>query len=392
MATGVKGLEKQALEPTGFFVVGNENGQRLLIYQRRTLMTGLRELAVKDTSSCQVVLLLGAHAASGKWVDVSAAVRVRIPDGEMSDAVWKKAYAKATEHYPELEVVGWGCSHPNQGLKMTETEKSVHRKYFGQPWHVFYVTDPVSNERCFYYSQSGMFAAAGGFRVYGKGEIEKGEPKMERESVKCQDEHVRDRYLEHGLDKVIKRLDSPTMRKIDWVMLGLLVLTFGVVLLRPQPTVQLDSKYLQTFNATAQTVNELNSRVTRLEEQLKAANVIDAEIKLSGEVTEAGMKGSANGSTVATANASGSTSAAGATKTTVAKTGRKVAGVEVGSKVSMHTIGEGDTIYSICEQYYGKATPEMCDALGKYNNLTPPDYELYLGEQIKVPEESVLAQ
>lgn len=385
MATIMRASEKHGAEPTEYFLIGEDNGQKLRIYQRRILVAGLRELGIKDTSRCQLALLLGHHSSGEDWVDVAAAVKVRSQDGQYGDNVWRVARAMAEQRYPTLEVVGWATTHPNMGLELTTAERELHARYFPKSYHVIYVSDPVSNERCFYYQQAGSLAPAGGFRVYGKGDNDKGEAtKMERENIKRQDERIRDRYLEHGLDKVIKRLDSPTVRTVDWIIIGMLILVLGLVMLKPQKEAKVDDSLLKKIEVISTNVSEVNSRVSRLESQLKAVNAIDAELKLPGAVTDAGLKSSPS------ANSKNEVTPSPSAKNDKAKTGRKVNGVEVGSKVSLHTIASGDTLYSICEQYYGTASVEMAEALGSYNKLTPPNYDLFPGEILKIPEESVL--
>ena len=384
MATILRAAEKNGAEPTEYCLVGEDSGQKLRIYQRRMLVAGLRELGIKDTSRCQLALLLGHHSQGEEWVDVAAAVKVRPQDGQYGDNVWRVARAMAEQRYPTLEVVGWATTHPNMGLELTTAEREMHARYFPKSYHVIYVSDPVSNERCFYYQQAGYLAPAGGFRVYGKGDNDKGEAKMERENVKRQDERIRDRYLEHGLDKVIKLLESPAVRTIDWVIIGMLILVLGLVMLKPQKEAKVDDSVLKKIEVISTNVSEVNSRVSRLESQLKAVNAIDAELKLPGAVTDAGMKGTSSGSSKTEVTPTPSASA------DKSKTGRKVNGVEVGSKVTLHTISSGDTLYSICEQYYGSASVEMAEALGSYNKLTPPNYDLFPGEILKIPEESVL--
>ncbi len=384
MATITRASEKHGAEPTEYFLVGDDNGQKLRIYQSRMLVAGLRELGIKDTSRCQLALLVGHHSQGDDWVDVAAAVKVGSPDGQYGDNVWRAARALAEQRYPTLQVVGWATTHPNIGLGLTAGEREMHARYFPKAYHVIYVNDPVSNERCFYYQQNGYMTPAGGFRVYGKGDSDKGEGKMERDGVKHQDERIRDRYLEHNLDKVMKKLESPAMRNIDKVMIGLLILILCLVLLRPQPKAKVDPALVDKIQQISTNVSEVNNKVSSLERQLKAVNAIDAELKLPGSVSPAAVKGAA-----AKGNKDEVTPTPAA-KDNQAKNGRKVSGVEVGSKVSLHTIASGDTLYSICEQYYGKASVEMAEALGSYNKLTPPNYDLFPGEILKIPEESAL--
>ncbi|MBQ7568467.1 LysM peptidoglycan-binding domain-containing protein [bacterium] len=394
MATITRVSNRRAAEPTDYVLIDDDSGQKLRIYQRKMLVAGLQDYGIKDTSRRQVALLLGRYSKDGGWVDVVTAVKVRAPEGQFADEnIWREARKLAASREPGLEVVGWAITHPNMGAELKADEREVHTRYFPSSYHVVYVSDPVSAERRFYYQQSGRLMPAGGFRVYGnrdnhdirdKVEAEK----MEQGPIKHQDDRVRERFLEHGLDKIIKRLDNPMIRNIDWVIIGLLVLVLGIVLLRPQPKATFDEDMQKKISTMAVEVSALNNTLTRLESELKASKNIDSEVKLTGTVTEAGMKeaaAAAGSSSMVTPTPAASTSAS-------AKTGRKVGGASVGSKVTVHTVASGDTLYSICEQYYGTASTEMAEALGRYNNLEAPNYDLYPGDPLKVPDESVLKQ
>ena len=396
-------LNREIGEPSDCFAVGNDEGVSLRIYLRFAIFQGLRDIAIKDTSKVQTMLLLGRHDPQGKFVEVRSAVRVKSHEGQLDESVWRAARRLASEREPQLEVVGWYCSHPNAGLNMNAQERELHRRFFPEKWQVFYVSDPLLNERCFYNWQAGQLVAAGGFRIFGKEEVVK---KMnDREPIR-QDEHLRERYLERSVDKLQKLVQNPSVRKIDYVIIGMLVLVLGIVLMRPQPVAKTDPELLQRVEQMSSDITDLTQKVNKLEGHLGAVGAIDTSLKLVGEVSPDVV-----GSKTATAKADGTvevvdtTTGATATlntatsntstdkKTSKSSTlGRKVDGVAVGSKVEMHTIADGDTLYSICEQYYGTASTDMAEALGKFNKLTPPNYDIFPGEQLMIPAKEALGQ
>ncbi len=356
------------------------------IYLRYALFTGLRDIALKDTSQNQTLLLLGHRSADGAWVNVVAAVRVKAQDGELSETVWRAARQIASERYPDYGVVGWYRSHPNSGVAPTVKELGIHKRFFPEKWQVFYTSDPVMNERRFYAWRADKLAQAGGFRIYGKEEVAK---KMSDREPTRQDNHLHERYLERSVEKMQKMLQTPTVRNIDYVIIGLLVLVLGLVLLRPQPTAKVDDALQQKVDQMASEITELNQKVGKLQTHLSDMNAIDTELKLPGSIN-INKNSSASADSTVKADTTTSKSEASASRSSASKSSsqRKVDGVEVGSKVQVHKVVEGDTLYSICEEYYGSATTAMAEALSAYNKVSPE--ELYVGDELKIPAKSAL--
>ena len=369
-------------EPDDFFQVGSEDASALRVYLRYPLFRALDDFALRDTSREQAGLLLGRKPEGGGWVQVEEALDVGIDEGgsRFTARSWQRARRLARHRHPGLEVVGWFHTHPGTGVDLSAEETEVHQKFFSEPWQVVYVVDPVLRERNFHLWREGSLAPASGFRIYGK--EEQVMQVADREPSRP-DEHLRERYLERGLEKLQRMVRRPPIRVIDYVLVGLLVLNLLVMLLRPTPPVRVDQKELLAGQRQlADQVGELSSRMKKLEEHLAAIRMLDAELGLATSPSPAPVEPSPapepqeSPAASPTAAAPAAAPAAGGPKT--------------GAKVRLHKVRQGDTMSLIAEKYYGTADPKVIAALGRYNRLKPPNYDIWPGDTVKVPERSAL--
>lgn len=383
---------QSVVEPAEFFQVGNEDLRHLRVYLRYSLFRNLDEFALRNTSQEQAGLLLGHHSTDGNWTLVHEAVELKSTDStSLSDGVWREARKAAAKRYPNLEVVGWFHSHPGTSVGIQPKEVEIHTKNFGEPWQVVYVMDPVVRERGFYLWDEKKLSFAGGFRIFGK---EEKEEQMAAEPARP-DEHLRERYLERSMDKVLKTLRSPANRPIDYVIVALLVLVIALELLRPTPTVKVDqSAVLEGQQQMSDSINALGDRVKAVEEHLSAVGMLDAELELpkaaakEEESKEAVPKAEEKIPAVEeTKNAEVSAEVATpAVEASASPIAHEAAGVRSGAKVIIHKVNSGDTISTITEKYYKTADPKICKALGRFNNLPSPRYDhIVPGDTLKIP-------
>lgn len=52
--------------------------------------------------------------------------------------------------FPDQLMVGWYHSHPHFGIFLSDHDQFIHRNFFGQPWQVAYVRDPLLDQRGFF--------------------------------------------------------------------------------------------------------------------------------------------------------------------------------------------------------------------------------------------------
>lgn len=365
-----------APEPDDFFQVGNED-PGLRVYLRYPLFRALDDFALRDTSREQAGLLLGRRGPDGSFVQVLEALDVGIDEGgnRFTERSWQRARRVARHRYPKLEVVGWFHTHPGTGVELSAEEIAVHKKFFAAEWQVVYVVDPVLRERNFHLWREGDLSGASGFRIYGKEEkvMAPAAPEPARP-----DEHLRERYLERSLEKLQRLVRRPPVRPIDYALLGLLILNLAVMLLRPAPPVKVDqSAVVAGQKEIAGQVNDLSVRMKKLEEHLAAIRMLDAELGLTPEPAPP-----------VETPAAAEPPAAPASPTAAASP--QAGGTRPGSKVRLHKVRNGETMSLIAERYYKTADPKVAALLGRYNKLKAPNYNIWPGDTLKIPERSAL--
>lgn len=368
-----------APEPDDFFQVGTEDpGMR--VYLRYPLFRALDDFALRDTSREQAGLLLGRRGEDGTFVQVIEALDVGIDEGgsRFTERSWQRARRVARHRYPKLEVLGWFHTHPGTGVELSAEEIAVHKKFFAAEWQVVYVVDPVLRERNFHVWRDGDLSGASGFRIYGKEEkvMAPAAPEAARP-----DEHLRERYLERSLEKLQKMVRRPPVRPIDYALLGLLVLNLLVMLLRPTPPVKVDqSAVVAGQKEIAGQVDELSARMKKLEEHLAAIRMLDAELGLATEPTPEPP-----------AETPAATESPAAPSSPVAASSPASGGSpKPGAKVRLHKVRNGDTLSLITERYYKTADPKVAALLGRYNKLKAPNYDIWPGDTLKIPERAAL--
>jgi proteasome lid subunit RPN8/RPN11 len=59
-------------------------------------------------------------------------------------AAWAELLARHEAEFPEKRIVGWFHSHPGMGIFLSEFDRHIQEHFFGLPWQVAYVVDPVA--------------------------------------------------------------------------------------------------------------------------------------------------------------------------------------------------------------------------------------------------------
>lgn len=348
------------VEPTDFFQIGQDGGSEPRIYLRYDLFRAIEEFALKDTSRELAGLLLGRMGRDGKYLLVEEAVECGITEeaGRFTSRVFQYARRIARHRYPDLQILGWFHTHLGTGLELSSEEREVHKAQFRDSWQMLYVEDPMQRDRSFYTDVGGQLTACPGFRIYGKETFKE----VTQESVPVRaDEHLKERYLERSLEKIQRMLRRPSWQPRDTVMVVLLLANLlALIFLRPGATaVQGSSSSASSDKEVIKRLDALSKRLTDLEQHLAAMQVIDQEL-MSSPTPEP--------SPVA------ATSPPPATP----------------SKARSHKVRAGDTLGRISEKYYGTSDPKILKALARANGLKGPNYDLFQGEMLKIPDKKDL--
>lgn len=350
----------EMVEPTDFFQVGQEAGTEPRIYLRYDLFRAVEQFALKDTSRELAGLLLGRMARDGKYVLVEEAVECGISEeaGRFTSRVFQYARRIARHRYPDLQILGWFHTHPGTGLELSSEEREVHKAQFRDSWQMLYVEDPTQRDRSFYTEAGGQLAACPGFRIYGKETFKE----VTQESVPVRaDEHLKERYLERSLEKIQRMLRRPTWQPRDTlVVLLLLANLLALIIFRPGATVVQSGGSGSGDKEVIKRLDALSKRLTDLEQHLAAMQVIDQELMSSPtpEPTPLAAPSPPPPSTP--------------------------------GKARSHKVKAGDTLGRIAEKYYGSSDPKILKALARANGLKGPNYDLFQGEMLKIPDKKDL--
>lgn len=63
---------------------------------------------------------------------------------------WDEVNDVMAREHPDEQMVGWYHSHPGVGIFMSEYDTFIQTNFFGAPWQVAYVVDPVRDESSFF--------------------------------------------------------------------------------------------------------------------------------------------------------------------------------------------------------------------------------------------------
>lgn len=389
-------------EPSDFTQVGDNAENELRIYLRYRMFRGLDGFVIKDTSHKIAGILLGTHSKDGKWVKIDMAVELNGYSDSFSDEDWEKSIRKAASQMPGYEVVGWFCSHPNAGVEPSAQEERAHGFFFNDPWKVLYIIDPVSHDRRFHIWNEDNLAMARGYRIFGREEKTAGREEKSANMTEQRGsrpyENLRERHLENSVDNINRKLDRrPPVRRVDYLIGGLVLLLIFLVLLKPAPTAKVDQKeVLAQQEKILASISALDERMSKIEEHLNAVGVIDSQLNLpSGNLSESPVKTESKAKIEQEEPVSSEKASAKSETIAEAKPEPSPApvnddtGVLTGAKVVLHTVDDGEMLSSICSKYYGTSDAATIDALGKYNQLSS-DFELYPGDVLKIPDRASL--
>ncbi|MBM3269401.1 MAG: Mov34/MPN/PAD-1 family protein, partial [Candidatus Sericytochromatia bacterium] len=92
-------------------------------------------------------------------VEICAALPARDAAGSavhlvFTPAAWEHVFAGRAALEPDLEIVGWYHTHPGLGVFLSGTDRRTHATWFGRPWQVAMVLDPLADE-------AGLFSGSG---------------------------------------------------------------------------------------------------------------------------------------------------------------------------------------------------------------------------------------
>ena len=74
---------------------------------------------------------------------------------------WSDLRAERAELCPDLDVVGWHHTHPGLGLFFSGYDRFIHAHFFGKPFQVATVVDPIAEELILFQWRDNQIVDAG---------------------------------------------------------------------------------------------------------------------------------------------------------------------------------------------------------------------------------------
>ena len=395
-------MKTEIAEPEEYFLVG-QNETRQVVYLRYPLFKALDDFATRESHREQVGLLVGRtgqRADGTPYLLVEDAIESALGDenvGRFDESLWKRARRIAAARHPNRSVVGWFHTLSHGDLNLTTEELGVHKRFFPEEHQVLYRIDPKAKDRLFYLKDASGLKAANGFCIYGKPSAdavsaEQVAPpvagaKATVTSVAASPEQQQ-RYLERTLEKIHRRLQRPPVGPKDLVIMALLVLNALMIWFRPTPTTKVNVEGLERSQAeiSAQ-VTEVRDRIGKLEQHLADLQLLDQQLKLA-----AGMEDidGARPEDLETPldEPSETASPAAPVAPTPASGSKELAGGS--GKVTLYKVVENDTLSKITGKFYPEAGPDVTAAFARFNRLQAPEFAIFPGDVLKVPDEKAL--
>lgn len=397
-------MKTEVSEPEEYFQVG-QTDSRLIIYLRYPLFKALDDFASRESHREQVGLLVGrvGQKADGTaFMLIEDAIESPLGDettGRFEEGLWKRARRIAAARHPNRSVVGWFHTHSHGEINPTTEETGVHRRFFSEENQVLYRIDSKAKDRMFYIKEGSGLKPASGFSIYGKpsGDSAVGvEPtppvagaRPTVASVQPSPEQQQ-RYVERTLEKILKRLQRPPINPKDFLVIALLVVNGLLIWFRPSPAAKTENGSLERGQAeiSAQ-VTEVRDRIAKLEQHLADLQLLDQQLKLAAEAEslpetdpelDPDLDPDAVTSTPAAAPTANPTPAAAADGGLAGGAG----------KVQLYKVAQNDTLSGITGKFYPEAGPDITSAFARYNKLKAPEFEIFPGDVLKVPDEKVL--
>lgn len=406
-ASTLSSMKTEVSEPEEYFQVGQRES-RLVVYLRYPLFKALDDFASRESHREQVGLLVGRAGRRGDgtpYLLIEDAIETPLGDessGRFEESLWKRARRIAAARHPSRSVVGWFHAHSTGEIQPSVEEIAVHKRFFPEDLQVLYRIDPKAKDRLFYLKDGAGLKAAHGFCIYGK---PPGDASAAAEtvapvpgaqatvaSVGASAEQTQ-RYLERTLEKILRRLQRPPMSPKDMAIIALLVLNALLIWFRPSPVAKLDTASLERGQTELSSqVTEVRDRIAKLEQHLADLQLLDQQLRLAAEAenlpdTDPELDPDLDPDALPDPASLESPAAVSAPTTPPAKDGGPTGG---GGKVTLYRVSQGDSLSTITQKFYPQAGPDITAAFARFNRLKAPEFEIFEGDMLKVPDEKVL--
>lgn len=350
--------------PTNIKQIGSIDSH-MKIYIEDYVHTYIYNYAKTKGNSEKLAILLGKHYIKD-GVDVlviSAAIKTDKTQNngfslQLTEEAWEDIKIQADKYFPMLSYIGWVHIQPEMGIFLSERDEYYHKVFFKNNFNVFYAVDHKEDMDCFYIYNSTcayLVPSKGYFIYYDKNEamqdymIENGfsKPKQDPFAEEQEESNKIDRIDAAGrIRQVLNKKEDKKkhIKNMKYLAFGSMTACIIAVML-------------------VMGINLFNNieKITLLENELE-------DIKLAYE------------------NMKDSISSEIETKMVFElqkKEPEEAQNIEEDIPLGEYTIQYGDTLWDICERFYG-SQDRLSDILNA-NNISDSD-TIYAGEKLIIPK------
>lgn len=156
--------------PKNIRQVGSPTG-RHKIYIEDYVYTYLKNQAKENQKSAAVLLGKSSVSRDIRYTFVYGAVECgqaifQFDSIYLDESFWQYIAAEGQEYFPDLSIVGWFVGEQGEGLPLSATIESAHRKYFAGRDKVLMLMDAEEEEELFYIYEQGYLQKREGFYIY----------------------------------------------------------------------------------------------------------------------------------------------------------------------------------------------------------------------------------
>lgn len=331
----------------------------------------------------QLVIISGAIQA--KYSEVKNGVET------FSAKSWEYIQNQMDVYFKGLVIVGWMHSQPSFGAFLMAKDEMFHKENFEEPWHIFFVLDPVEKQDNFYIlneNKTAMRPVKGYFIYYDKNRNMQDymiDNTVIKPKLPSEEEYKEDVVASERLDAakkirtVLNRKNEEEEQKAKkryTMLIGMSCILFFAFIAIGAGLIHSQDRLRKVENELAAVMDSYDTLTATIEETAVKA-VFAAEEKIAQnreEETTAVDK---------PAEAAKQESDTGELKKseTGKKTDEEVSAVK--QNVNTYIVEEGDNLGYISVKFYG--TRDMIERIMELNGITDPN-TIYVGEVLELPE------
>ncbi len=340
-----------------------------------------------------------------------------------NENIWSGIYSDIEKYFPNLEVIGWFAAVPGVTQERLEYLKKIHLDNFAGGMKTLYLVDTYEKTENFYLYESGKLKKQSGYVCYYERNYEMQEYMMEKRGRRSVESRENDKVMQSIRDIINNKEQYKHKKKsinVGYVagsILAVIVLVMGINLMNSYEKMK---KFDNSLTNIANQISDINKDDTENAKDAASSEIVPVN-KLAGDVYPTTQEDSSNANqdqnqtqnseidsqsnnqtdntdnnqiTVEnntqqanSQNNSNIQDKSDDSQSTVSQDvssddNSKAQNVNTEPSYATYIVKKGDTIMSICKNYYG--TIKKYDEVAALNNIDDVN-KLYIGQEIKLP-------